>query len=340
LRTTDRDAIESVLREHGSRLAGIVHPGGLVVDSESARTEVWELATACFESGAPTRTLVLSARPGQRSWEKGLAEWIRSSNAERISWSGRARASSLPNVERPIDDHGPGPFHAEWEVWLSAAANSALRHDASAPVVRATPKVRRTIGAGVFCTLLCALALGYAGWRYQSSEVRAADAEERAGRLEKYRADAKEAETTRVALAKHVEELRTRIAKANSQADDIEREWQSQSKRLLALASEVALRKPAGITITSVEPDEKGGVDVNGIGIDARTIQDFSACLEPGLTAAAWKPLPARSTEKLSYTGRPYFEFTISIDQPSASGVSTTNKSAAAKPTPKRRSHD
>lgn len=325
VRASTRSAVELALRARGATLAGIAHPAGLShADDAGARIEVWDHATLCDAGALSTKRAqrrVFSARAGLRSWEKSVGEWLAHAGTDAVAWTGRARAADFSFASGSVlADRGLGDFDAQSERWIARAAQHALRGSENAPLIAAAPRVRRPISATLVCLLLTLPTLAFVVWSRSGGTVHAAELETRAQEAETALAQAKAAEASRTELTKSLAQVSQTLATTAGRADAIEREWLAQASRLQSLVSEIALHKPAGLTILGIEPRARGVHAVRGIGIDAASIQRFVADLEPGLRAAHWSVRPALATEQHTREGRAYFEFTIDVEPRAASG--------------------
>lgn len=304
LRSGERDAVQQAVKDSGSRLAAIGHPGGVPAplgrrkgNEAWRRVEVWDgslLMVAC-EDGRQVQTRVISTLPDTRQMPgHGTFELLH----------------ALPSPPLPLPDAG-----IAWQVielveessqraWFSAWAQSLPRGAAQvpliAPVAAPPSSSRHFILAGVTMSVVVALCLIQMWWHggRMATLAQARDEYERTRQL--IEATGKQ----NTALLKELGEAR----KQHQQRERVE----MQRRALPLLLKELAAHRTQDIVVRSIKTEQSTMI-VGGLALDATSVDELgiilSQYLRPvGLVA---QPLEKKARRALANDGP--WDFTLSV---------------------------
>jgi len=329
VRAGERRALEALLHERGSRLAGIVHPAGLATaaDADARRVEVWEQATLV---AAPGSLDVFAARAAGRPWQQAIQERLTSlAGSEPIAWRGRARPPAA--IAAGVDDRGELP--PDLEPWLAGLAPLARTAAIAVPRIGPEPRARRW-PSPVLVSAVALLLVAGGAWLDARALVRERD--EREGEITKrdsLRREIAKRGTTRADLAKRVGEMREPLQAKLATIERVVGEWEAQRGRPGALLRALGEVRPPTVVLSYVGPAETDGVAVRGIATDRLDVDRFTAALADRLRGDRWDVRPASATLRVGATARPYVEFELALTSRAAveSAASRPARNAAAR---------
>lgn len=315
LPAAERDRLAALLAARDVHLEGVAHPAG-AGSNGSPSVEVWEQATFCSAGlGHEDGRLVIGASAGQRSWERGLGDWLadapKNPNTS-IEWRGRARPALLPN-DPPVEvvDRGPLPSDGDDTAWLARALTTLTGAPGRIPFVAAPARRRvrvgpRAVGVALFVLVLGLIGVDAARSFRQANALEAEIATElgRVGDPGALQRSAASLDTRHQQLARDVATLERRVIA-------LETEWTTQRARLRALLDAAAALRPDELVLEALEPTSSGDLTLIGKSVEQAPIDRFADDLGERLAGDGWKIRPAGIDSRRTDLGAAYFGFRI-----------------------------
>lgn len=313
VRRSELDALATALRARGVRLLGVVHPAGL--DGAGApRVEVWEQATCCVpENGKAPDLLVIGARAGQRSWARGVRDWLCERNGSAVAWIGRARPALAEVPERAgvIADRGDWPRPPALSQWLAGAARALAANPSPVPLIAPPRAARRRLEPRAAGIALAALVTAFAYFDHRALQRALGALELESSVAGAAAADVQRLRQRNAELEQQYEKLAPAAAARSEIADSIEREWKAQRARLPGLLAAVAELRPDALVVRWIRTTAAGAFSVEGAGAEAGAIDSFTAALSLRLRPLHFHVQPAASSVESTESGARFFRFAI-----------------------------
>jgi len=302
-----RDGIQDLVAAAGGKLIGICHPGGVPspIDPASAgqpwrRLEAWNGGMVWMESDEKqqVRTKVLTGLPSVRQSSPG-------SSLELLS---AGMSAPLPNpdpaaIAKRFDLDNEGHLRP----WLSAWAALFRSGKALVPVIPPRPPkptLRKHIVTGV--ALEAAMILIFLIVIWHGTSVR--------NRLRKERAEIGHVNDKIQAVTKENAALRKEVADLDLQAQ--KRALLARQRTALpAILRALASTRPDDIVLSGIHPGGATALIVDGIALDALSVDEMSIALNTSLRRDGWLAQPLRKTAKGTAGDSGPWEFSISVSQ-------------------------
>lgn len=329
-RTAELEQAAELLRRRGSRLAGLLHPGGAPSALGEAsggqawqRVELWPDAVIALsgDSAGAVSVRVLHADPTAGRWQGEWETWRQAQGAAQSH-------AVLAPTGTPTLPAGANHFRLDDEaalnVWLTAWAAELANGAVAVPVLRPqTPPMSvntrwaMALGLGAAALALCFLH----NWIMQSSIDRLkgdlGEAQSRIAKMDDAKKQVKAQEEKGVDLRKEQDRL-TRIVQSAQQ----------QRRRLADLLVKLSLRQSDELMVEELKLDPQGEPIVKGKCLRPELADQFASHLAQTLVGYAWEVQGARKTAKqLLADGGPWeFEIAFKRVAPAVSDAPVTKK--------------
>ena len=289
----ERDAVQRIIKESGSRLLGIGHPGGAPAPLSSMaggtawhRVECWDgawLLLLCADGRQVQTKVVPSVPEGRDLPAHGTLEKLHGREGTPFD----AAALSLAD-----------------EATLRSYGGRLLQHADGLPLIAAeAPPPARSLPwvAGVALTS-AALVLGLAQFVWfgkQKSDLRALQAEHAV--VQPSIDNAK----------KEAAKLRTDIAAAEKKRQSLARVAR-QRGALALLLEELAKHCPRDVVVSGVKPD-RGGMILHGVALDAASVDELGIVLTTALKPAGLFAQAQEKKARLALANQGPWDFSLAV---------------------------
>lgn len=315
-----RDAMQQAIVAAGGKLAGVCHPGGVPrpVDPANAghawrRLEAWNGGMLWLECDVRQhiRTRVLTAPPALLQSAPGAGLELLTVDAATAITNPDPSASAKRFA---LDDE------AQLREWFDAWGGALHAGRPSVPVVapRAPkPTPRKYILTGVVLEAAMIFLFGLAILR---------------GTLVRNRLQAERAEITRAnekiqTVVKTNTALRKEIADLELQ---VEKRAMLTGRRdsIPALLRALASTRPDDVVLSNIRPGGASSMIVNGIALEAISVDEMSVALTTMLRSEGWYAQPLQKIAKRTLPNSGPWEFSISVSQEDPKPVAPAPKRA------------
>lgn len=317
--------LRDALAELGVRLRGVCHPAGLATPArEETAAEIWEEATLLVHrNGRGDRLVALAARPGQRSWRRGVESWLAAlpSEARDVpARSSRPLAAIVGGEPALARLREAGRLPPESPEALLGPATAARLERGEVPVLVPPKQTGARLDPLRLGLLLVALVLAAVSFDAVRLWREAARLEAEVAAAEEAARQRTTLERTASALALKREELRSQIDEEEARLSAVRSEIEAQKRRLHALLVEAAARKPANVLFDRIEPGG-AGLEIVGLAVGERAVDDFAEALGAALADDGFAVRPARVEATRGPRGVTVFRFRLPVEmRPAASG--------------------
>jgi Tfp pilus assembly protein PilN len=335
-RTTDRQAIEQIVRLAGSRLAGLCHPGGLPRsltpedDPKSSwqRVELWPDVIVCMhgEPGQSPNVHLINADSRQERWHAEEEDWRRQ--------HGRAarREMFLTTGEFVLfgEDGEPRPAEPKQsrDHWLTGWAEELARRTAAVPLIRPAP---RPLSNGAWFGIAACIGLVTLGLCVAHSfTVRSWQLAPLRKEIEKLRGPAARLD----ALEKDITQRDKDIAELRKQYDSLQlvnETMRAQRQRLARLLAALGDHRPDDLQVQKIEGDP-GQPVLHGVCLNQNEANNLAARLAKEL-APEWEIRETKMKAQHNDRGTTYaFQVTLQIPRPAAPVTTPVKGGRGGKP--------
>jgi|GEM_PF-2142548 len=304
-----RGAIQRAVTAAGGKLAGICHPGGvprpLSAQGQAGerawrRLEAWDGNFVWLEGDArgEVRSRVLTAAPV-------LPPPLDDTVFEALGSDLRALVATLdPAIAW---DQFSFEDEALLRHWLSLWAASVQRGQPPVPIVlppAPKPNPRRFLLAAVAIEA-ATLALCVLHWFFASAERD--DLKKQVADIIQTNQQVQARAKDNAALRKQLEELEDRAQKRGRLAE--------RRGSMPALLRALASTRPDDVVLSSIQPGGPGALTVNGVALEALSVDEMSMVLTETLRPAGWIAQPMQKSAKGTLPNAGPWEFAIRVSQ-------------------------
>lgn len=318
------DQLEKTLKQHGARLSGVAHPGGLpcslgALDPPWLRVEYWPemiVAVAQRMRQEPLEVTVVPLEGLVRAAEKELNEWLADHPASVFR-----RETLFADGGKLNSEAESGGYHLAHQQdlshWLVAWGQVLIGKTARVPVIQATARIEREhlywIASGAFGLLLVGLHASwqiYLKWDY---EAKTAALQQIQTQLEtiaqgiQARTEKLNRETQAVQFLEH-------------SLDDLPPLLTALKARPARLLEALAHQRPDRVVLTEIETIQEGWI-VRGISVDFTAPNAYAAHLESSLASLGVRLYPPRKTDLQFAAGGGPWRFEMKLEDLGLTGI-------------------
>lgn len=320
-----RDAVETVVADAGSTLAGILHPGGLPrpIGSDARETsagwqrvELWPDAVVCL-CGSPAkgvRVHVINADPRHGTWATQAQEWT---DLQEATGDSETLVSTGDFAKSNVGGHR---FHSldEEETlrdWFAAWGSQLAGHTAAVPHL--TPPIRpiapfwRGLASAALAILVAA-----GCWTLHGSMVR--QREDLGKQIEQVELPGKK-KTQFEAEFKTQEKKRDEVKKKTGELEkDValcEAAFEEQRMRLPALLRSLAAHTPEEVLVQKIEP-KAGDAKISGLALRPEAAMELARLLTRDLAKQGWQIGAPKATAQVQLEDGGPWQFELNLRAP------------------------
>lgn len=298
--------VNGALRKAGSKLGGLLYPGGLPLciadpgQSAWMRIEAWPeqvLALSCINGETDMRTFAFD----NRHWQSALDNWL-------SHVPGKAATETLLSSRIEVLPETQSVFHLytvdDAAQWLTLFAQILIRRKSPPlPVLKPPPlfnhELAFSIASGAIVLLLC---LTHVLWNLKQTNHYRAEIEQ-----------LKKTEQSMQALRKQISaatdektKLDANLAKLRSNVAAIPKTLAAVQQRPVKLLQALAEGRPQDLVVEEIAATQDA-VTVKGVTLQAGLANQLSAHLETQLSALNWNvAAPAKEDMRLFEGGGPW----------------------------------